>query len=46
MRKLITLVLMGAAFYGGLQVERVLSEGRCQAGGGTYLGGLCRGIAP
>lgn len=45
MRKLITLVLMGFAFYGGLQVERFLSEGRCQNAGGVLLDGICTGVS-
>ncbi len=45
-RRLITLILMGFAFYGGLQVERFLSEGRCQNAGGTYgTDQVCRGAS-
>ncbi|MEM9584630.1 MAG: hypothetical protein AAGA08_16085 [Pseudomonadota bacterium] len=45
MRKLITLVLMGLAFYGGLKIERFLNEGRCTNAGGTVNErGLCIGV--
>ena len=43
-RRVITLVLMGFAFYGGLQAERLLAEGRCQNAGGVYgEDHICRG---
>lgn len=46
MRKLITLILMGLAFYGGLKVERILNEGRCtNAGGEVNTRGLCIGAS-
>ncbi len=46
MRKLITLVLMGLAFYGGLKVERILNDGRCTNAGGTVNArGLCIGAS-
>ena len=44
MRKLITLVLMGLAFYGGLKVERFIQVDRClDAGGNISARGLCSG---
>ena len=42
-RRMITLVLMGLAFYGGLKVERGLTEGRCSQAGGTLVEGVCIG---
>lgn len=45
MRKLITLVLMGLAFYGGLTVERSRNETRCVNAGGTIdARALCTGV--
>lgn len=43
-RRLITLILMGLAFYGGLQVERGLSDGRCSVAGGEMKDGVCIGV--
>lgn len=46
MRKLITLILMGVAFYGGLQIERSRNEARCENAGGTVdVRGLCTGVS-
>lgn len=42
-RRLITLILMALAFYGGLQVERGLSYGRCTVAGGDMVDGICIG---
>ncbi|RLJ60724.1 hypothetical protein BCF46_0928 [Litoreibacter meonggei] len=42
-RRLFTLVFMGLAFYGGLKVERGLSEGRCTHAGGAMVDGVCIG---
>lgn len=42
--RLITLVLMGLAFYWGLQAERYLQKDRClDAGGVVDARGLCDG---
>lgn len=45
-RRMITLVLMGLAFYGGLKVERGLTEGRCTQAGGALVEGVCIGAQP
>jgi len=44
-KRLITLILLGFAFYGGLQVERGLSDGRCSVAGGNMVDGVCRGVS-
>ncbi|WP_298360185.1 hypothetical protein [uncultured Litoreibacter sp.] len=46
MRKLIMLVLMGMAFYGGLKLERSISADRCETAGGIVNArGLCVGAS-
>ncbi|SDW08241.1 hypothetical protein SAMN04488001_0238 [Litoreibacter albidus] len=42
-RRMFTLVLMGLAFYGGLKVERGLTQGRCTHAGGSMVDGVCIG---
>lgn len=44
-RRLITLILMGFAFYGGLQAERFLHQDRCLDAGGSYgPDRVCKGV--
>ena len=43
MRRLINLVLIGLAFYGGLKFERMRGESFCGSGGGTWNGHYCVG---
>lgn len=45
-RRLFSLVFMGLAFYGGLKVERGLTEGRCTNAGGSMTDGVCIGAQP
>lgn len=43
-RRLITFVIAGLAFYGGLQAERFLHQDRCLDAGGSYgADRVCRG---
>ncbi|EPX80624.1 hypothetical protein [Litoreibacter arenae] len=42
-RRMITLVLMGLAFYGGLKVERGVWQDRCLDAGGAIVGKVCTG---
>jgi hypothetical protein len=45
MRRLMTLALCGAAFWGGAEVQRALMIDRCLDAGGTVdTHGLCRGV--
>ncbi len=45
MRKLITLALMGLAFYGGLKLERLRADDLClDAGGKIGPRGVCVGV--
>ena len=47
LRKAVTLGLMGAAFWAGLEAERFMAAGRCaQAGGTLDAQSICRGARP
>lgn len=45
LRRMVTLVLCGAAFWGGSEVQRALMIDRCLDAGGTVdVHGLCKGL--
>jgi hypothetical protein len=45
-RRAVTLVLMGAAFWAGVQVGEGRQAQACRAAGGTPAGPLCQGAVP
>ena len=46
LRRMVTLILCGAAFWGGTEVQRALMVDRCLDAGGTVdTRGLCKGLA-
>lgn len=45
LRRMVTLVLCGVAFWGGAEVQRAIMIDRCLDAGGTVdVNGICKGL--
>jgi len=45
MRRIVTLALCGAAFWGGAELQRAVMIDRClDAGGSVDVSGICKGL--